>query len=344
MFSFPENRNGVIVVICLLFGGLLTYFGWAGLFVLKYEDAQIAAVNQLSDAATEELTSPTPDCSGFLNVLRYECRSAPPLSKVQVSREMADLVAQQEMARWALIAALVSIPAVFLSSLSLWALYWTFREQRRMLQNQERAILEIEGGAFWPMKRHSIDHVHVEVAIKNVGRTPAQKIILSGKITMYPEHTFIDAEEVECRPEGEPIVENVTARSLLLPPGQLDVLFDLQATNIDFSIIDGKTFGTAGPNFMCPSANLTFSGHVDYTDVFGKEHTVPFFFRTYSMDGFGSPHHFEEGARSWRASAYVERAMEAEERMRQRVLNSTRPRSKGSPGTAPESSPSSPLE
>ncbi len=101
---------------------------------------------------------------------------------------LADLKAQQDMAAWAMAMTFTGI-ATFITSLgSVVALVWTFREQRKLTQNESRAYLEVMKGIFWiDGESEEGQHFQIRVHIKNNGETPATDIRVNLKFQYVPE-------------------------------------------------------------------------------------------------------------------------------------------------------------
>lgn len=304
----------------------LVYLTWAVWFFSNYQRLH---ERQRQEIASNAQQAPEENVDWRCNVLaaffNAECQPKNELAEEASQHAQVDLHAQQDMAEWTLIVALISVPGLIVSGLGLWALYWTFREQRNLAQNQEMAILEVEDGAFWPIMIHSTEHLHIEVAVRNVGRTAAKNVRLRGTITLNPDHELLDEVEVHCRPIGPVISETAAASLQMIPPNALDVLASVAPSSIDTNPFVGRTFGSAGPNMMCPDASLEFSGVVDFEDVFGRPQQTSFYFQTFSVWG-SAPFHFDRTARHWRASAYHERALEFEERIMRRVKDAAVPK------------------
>lgn len=225
------------------------------------------------------------------------------------------LRAQQEIALWTYGGFLSSLFALASSVGGLVALVWTFRETRKLTQSQQRAVLEIEGGAIWFLMRHSTPHAHVEVALINNGKSHAKNIALRGKLKFFPDHGE------DGLPQGAFVSEDVAASCRRIAPGQIDVVAQLEPTDIPADGMYDRRFGSGGPHIGMGKdspAEIIFCGEIQYEDEFGTRESLNFEFHYYTLES-GVPNHSGNGHRHWRASAYEELRWEAEERMRKRV-------------------------
>lgn len=187
----------------------------------------------------------------------------------------ADLRAQQDMAEWALIVALVSIPGVIVSSLGLWALYWTFAQTREIAKSQERAVLyafALEMDAPDEMN----GHVYLKLGVRNVGETHALKVHFEGTLTMDPGAT-------EGNESG--IIQSTEVKS--------------GVTNLVAAEADGVVFGYAHQDFHwdkfnddykiypmtgdCRTESISLVGKVIWTDAFGDTRDMPFSFNRHFL-------------------------------------------------------------
>lgn len=300
----------------------VAYAFWA---VRYFSEYQLRHAYERSNAATEYTNAANPYIEGRCGRVPYllvnECTTDDVNAEQQEQREKADLNAQQDMSEWALFLALIGLPGFVVSCFGLGALIWTFRETRELTQNQERAVLEVQGGSLWPRMRHSESHMHVDIAVRNIGRTVATDVYINGVIEYYPGQIPASQnweETWDTKLDGKIITEIVTGRIEQVPAGELDAIISFQPTEIDLSKIHGQEFGSGGPNLMMGSRSVSVRGSVEYLDVFGREQSTAFGFTAYTFHG-SAPYYFEGGARNWRASAYLEREQESQERARQRI-------------------------
>lgn len=121
----------------------------------------------------------------------------------RLQRERADLKAQQEVAEWTFATALIALAALFLSAGGVWALVWTFREQRLLTINQTRAYLELIAAHYTAQRWASVDdgelehqQIDVTLTLHNSGTTPALGVGLMLTLHCTPEYSgFGDAED-----------------------------------------------------------------------------------------------------------------------------------------------------
>ena len=94
-----------------------------------------------------------------------------------------DLKAQQDMAEATVLLALLGLPGFVISIGGLWALVWTFREQRTLTEIQSRAYIELVEGH---IRISPLGYWAVRVVVHNSGSTPAFNLVLSGKLIYIP--------------------------------------------------------------------------------------------------------------------------------------------------------------
>lgn len=193
---------------------------------------------------------------------------------------LADLKAQQDMAAWAMAMTLTSI-ATFIASLgSVAALVWTFREQRKMTQNQSRAYLEVISGLFTV---HSEWNEDVRITFMNTGQTPAFNIKLVLEAYFY--------ERSDDRGNyGEPInFFNCDYSTKELGPSALHtarILFSdfpreelLRATNLKGEFISTE---------FCRMPYVLIRGKLEFVDAFNRIREVSIELETLGFIEFGS--------------------------------------------------------
>lgn len=218
-------------------------------------------------------------------------------------QRMADATVAMNRATWYIMWAAWVSAAIGAGGLT--ALVWTFIEQRKLFRDQERAVLEVEKGAFWPRMYHGSPHMHFDILLRNTGRTHARNVRIEGKTRWHPGDKLIDEAEFIVEPDGEIIIEPITGVCAEIPPNSHDVVVSHQETRIDTSkLIDAhKSWGSYGPNVMGLSPHLTFHGEVIYDDVFGEPQSRQFNFTCYTRSNH-VPVYLGVGARHWRTAQY----------------------------------------
>lgn len=232
------------------------------------------------------------------------------------SRADYDLRAQQEMSEWAFGMFFISGFGLLFSAFGLAALVWTFREQRKLTIAQQRAVLQIEGGALWPIMRHSTECLHVEVAIRNTGQSHAKGIMVTGRITYSPD--IGEDGQAESEPAEIPFITGLDN----VPPGEIDILYSLLPLNFSINEMLDRRFGSGGPNIgtaEMQTASITFGGVIRYKDDLGTNDVTTFSFTVYSLES-GVPTQLEGWQKHWRAQAYTDMKIEREEQVRQRAI------------------------
>ncbi len=193
---------------------------------------------------------------------------------------IADLKAQQHMAQAAMVMTVASIFSAFVSALSAGLLVWTFREQRKMTENQSRAHLEVIGGLF---RVHSEWDGDVKITFMNTGDTPAFNIKLileayfyerSDDRGNYREPTNFFNCEYSTKELGPSALH--TARIILsdFPREKLK-----SATNYKGEFISTE---------FCREPYVSIKGRIEFVDAFNRSRQVALELETLGFYDFGS--------------------------------------------------------
>lgn len=207
------------------------------------------------------------------NAILY-CRALPSEEQVRCAKEYVetekanaraeyDLRAQQEMSEWALGVLFISAFGLFFSACGLAALVWTFREQRKLTQNQSRAYPEIvEAG----LRADGIDittgiaHYRIDIQIRNNGETPALNVRLQLEMTYAPEWDVGQEEALKgcVYPDMGGVGEDIPAKGeyIVTASGEGD---DIRS----------PSQGQKSWRYKHPSVVVT--GRVVYNDIFTSE-------------------------------------------------------------------------
>jgi len=134
-------------------------------------------------------------CVGLPPASAADCRNNVEAAQEQTQHERADLKAQQDVAEWTFATFLAGCAGVIASAGALWALFWTFREQRKLTINQSRSYLELITAHYTAARWGSIDEgedtedqIDVTLTLINNGATPALRIKADLVLLCTPEH------------------------------------------------------------------------------------------------------------------------------------------------------------
>lgn len=266
------TRAGIAIFAVLT----VAYITWAVSFFSDYKQAH---EDQRQEIASKDQQSAEENMDWRCNVLAAffgaECQPKDQQAKQADPYAQADLRAQQNMAEWALIVALVSVPGLIVSSLGLWALYWTFAQTREIAKSQQRAFLYAFALEMDPP--HQINgSIDFNLGITNVGETHAVNVEAEGILTIDPGAT-------EGREHG--IVRKIEFKSA--------------STDIIAAKADGVVFGFALFDFAwegfnedpklypmtgdCRRESISFTGRITWTDAFGDTQSMPFSFNRHYL-------------------------------------------------------------
>jgi hypothetical protein len=187
--------------------------------------------------------------------------------------ERADLKAQQDTAEWTFASFLANVAGLFISAGGLWALFYTFLEQRKLTQNQSRAFIEGIGAAItystyraYGATEHNIS---VQIHVQNTGQTPAFEVTSELYSTYSPqlvEGTPVNGEKVETEKMsgGSSITVSAHGRGIIYDNIQIRPWLG--------RLTESGSEGWIGTE-TCEPVTLVVFGVVRYRDVFGRKHT-----------------------------------------------------------------------
>jgi len=249
------------------------YLGLSGYWMSSYRAENANKRAYVADANDQDTrdevirqcgVAPTDKCA-------YEIQNAEESSQ----HEQADLRAQQETAEWTFASFLVSLGALFLSAGGLWALVWTFREQRSLTHSEGRAYLRVTG------VRRSKTHPHtgwLAIDIRNDGRTPAQDVWVRYKTSVEVGRTgtelMLDAQFTSWSPISGfvvPATDSVTENDQWSARRQTLTTYNEKRAEW---ISDTDNSGIPA---------VWIVGEITYDDVFGKSYVSEFVFMTYDF-------------------------------------------------------------
>ncbi len=205
-----------------------------------------------------------------------ECVSEIVDARQAEQRNEYDLKAQQEMAEWAFAVFLTTFFGLFISGGGLWALVWTFREQRRLTQNASRASLQVERivihpssqGCFW-----------IFFEVRNHGDTSAFDIYAKGELHFSPGINDIGgALDAEAR-------ETFVSRELEQIPrgenGELRYLSEDAESFLKLPVDAGRN-PYIGTEHSAPP-EIFIKGVVAFTDIFEQKRELRFHLKMLEM-------------------------------------------------------------
>jgi hypothetical protein len=220
-----------------------------------------------------------------------------PNPKREEWRQEEDLEAQKKMARWALVAWIVSLAGVAVTGVGVWFVKQTLEATRAAVveaakaskagmiastaaQTAAEASVEGERARFFIVL---LDHNLVWLYDLISNHDTFRDVVVSNGIRVeyrfrnYGKTPGIIKEVSTCFCLSRDPFDPVYGLSLDSFPENMVAASD--TTGIRSEVIKPITFGQ-GWDLINNTCRLWFAGRVDYEDVFGKPHTHRFFFRT----------------------------------------------------------------
>ena len=209
-------------------------------------------------------------------VRAIEAQNSDPKAGEDRQRAKDDLVAQQSMARWTLVIALVSVGALVLSTVGVILIYLTFRQTRvaarwagigarqsrralRHMQTVSSAELRAYVGIEWvTVSGFSVGETpNAEIRTKNFGQTPAHQF----DVFCYLALASADRENSLAIPD----IKKHTPSSL--PPS---------GSSISYPSLNRAWTQECADAFAAGSLNAYIFGEARYVDAFGQRRTTSF--------------------------------------------------------------------
>lgn len=200
-----------------------------------------------------------------------KCVAEDARSDEEQSRDQSDLNAQKDMARWGFGVFWTGIMSAIISGVGVWALVWTFREQRKFTENQSRAYIEVIRSE---IDQHPTYGMTYRIWLKNNGQTPARNIRLRAIYNGIPSQPAEDPNAVNVEylilAEMEELPAKAEDACSCTITDELDGLRFLEeredAGSWAWTIGVPITDGTFDPG--CIEVN----GRIDYIDAFDRPH------------------------------------------------------------------------
>lgn len=270
LFGQYKWVSATLVLLCCVLIGV------AG-FVANYRNNQIETRDQLSqppitfDSAIE--------CSDQNWLKTFSCVITNLHLDQTDLRDQYALEAQQENAAWAFGSMVFSGISVFFAAIGAIALVYTFFEQRKMLQAEKRAYLEIISGEVLLHPTYGLQYV---LKVQNNGQTPAQNARLSCTISHLHQRKRDDKKPDDFVKPFEINLAEIPAKSTKIIKSERFGIYNLDGMNFDGGSHLALT-GQYGQEDYSPAEQLRVNGNLHYHDVYNEHHIIQIDQYTFSV-------------------------------------------------------------
>ncbi len=241
------------------------------------EQAKYEAVGHDAPAAEGEESQVQTQCLDLATPEELAgCVRKEAAAQYKQQREDADLYAQQHMAAFAHGLLWFAGLSFLTGAGGLAALVWTFREQRKLTQNEAKAYVRVREVRTVKDDRHS---GWLELVVQNDGKTPAQDVWL--RFTTSLEVGKPGKEEMKLVKAGEwyPV------DGMVVPANDEVIRLDIWSARrpIEIAFKQSRAEWIADlEKFGMPSVHI--SGEIAYDDVFGQSYASDFAFMSFDFD------------------------------------------------------------
>lgn len=174
--------------------------GWIGYGLSKSAEYGRQANDQRAEYSEYTRKKIDQTCVGIPKLEAIKCKYDAFNAQRENNHNQSDLVAQRQSALWAYIMGTAAVIGIALSAVGVWLVKTTFDETRKSNTIAAAAAASEYGASLTILGGHvqlSRGRIHVRLKVKNIGKSPAHRVSVSGKYTAYADILTRGADVVE---------------------------------------------------------------------------------------------------------------------------------------------------